>query len=578
MSTINNFNEMLFFINHIEKNNLSFDQTIKMRFLRNFTIEPIEIFLKFYLYKLDIKAIITYSDYDGILQEILDLNSHLYTEKPEIIVLSLFDDPNSKDNQEATQHNLKNLYLQLAEKTNAFILMNTVIPPFYSFISSFSEEITLLNSFIRDWASQNTRRFVLLDWEKYIRTLGESASIDYRYWYLNKAPFKKDFLNYYAREISQVIAAIKGKAKKCLILDCDNTLWGGIIGEEGINGIKLDDYNHPGKIFYDFQRFILTLYQRGIILALCSKNNEEEVWQVFENHPACLIKRVHIAAHRINWEDKATNIAELASELNVSLDSFVFIDDNAAECDLVKNMLPEVTVLQVPKDLCTYPQFLLKEAIFSFLSVNIDDEKRTVRYQQEKNRKQFQTKFDNIEDYFCALDLSVDIHLLRETEIARVAQLTQKTNQFNFSLMRFTEAEINFFYRSGTKKIFTISAKDRYGDYGLTGVLAAKQIDAAVQIDLMLLSCRVLSRRIEYAFISYCLKYLYDEFNLNRCIITFFPTKKNTQIKTFLDSIGSIFKEEKNGFHIYELNGAPKTPKIDFIKVKLENGINEYCN
>lgn len=582
MTSTNYFNSLFAFINETEKSNVVFEHSIKIRFLRNFTIEPIEPFLKFNLYQEGIHPCITYSDYNGLNKEILDPSSCLFTEKPDIVVLSLFGYGNDLFSNpqcmlDEVKTILENLFNQLAEKTSALILINTFIPPFYSPLVSLDKEMFFssqfyiaLNYFIRGYVDRHASRFILADWERYLRLYGEAKSIDYRYWYLNKAPFKNDFLNCYAKDVTRIVKVIKGKIKKCLILDCDNTLWGGIIGEDGLDGIKLDDYTYPGKIFYDFQQSVLNHYKQGTIIALCSKNNEEDVWEVLDKHPGCLLKRFHIAAYRINWKDKPTNISELAKELNLGLDSIVFIDDSQVECELIKNIQPDVTVLQVPHDLYSFPQLLLKEHLFDVLSLNEEDKKRALTYQQENMRRELKKKFENVEDYFSDLDLIVDIHYAKESEIPRIAQLTQKTNQFNFNVKRFTEVDIKHFCDSKTSKVFSLSAQDRYGDYGLTGVLIANYFNDMLKIDSMLLSCRILSRSIEYAFIFQCLQLLYHEWGINRCCADFFPTKKNVQVKDFLNTVGFNFKKEEENTYIYELQGMPKIPRIDFIQIKSE--------
>ena len=582
MIDANNFNSMLSSINQVEKSNLIFEHTIKIHFLRNFTIEPIENFLKFHFYQSRINPVITYSDYNAILQEILDPTSPLLTQKPDIIILSLFEYSNelfsSTKRLDEMKENIEKIYNQLAQKTDALILVNTNISPSYSSLISISTEIQTtslfhasLNYFIRNFVAQNNSRFILMDWERYLQLLGENECMDYRYWYMNKAPFKKDFLNCYAKDVARIAKVIKGKSKKCLILDCDNTLWGGIIGEDGLQDIKLDDYEYPGKIFHDFQQSVLSLYNQGVIVVLCSKNNEEDVWQVFDNHPACVLKREHIVAHRINWNDKATNITEIANELNLGLDSVVFVDDSPLECNLVKKLLPSVTVLQVPQNLYSFPQLLFKEELFDILSMNDEDKKRPLMYQQEAGRRESAKQFENIEDYLRDLELTLHIYPVKPSEISRIAQLTQKTNQFNLSVKRYTESEIKYFCESDTSKVFSLVAKDRYGDYGLTGALIASRYNDSVRIDSFLLSCRILSRRIEYAFLFNCLQLLHDEWALTHCFADFFPTNKNSQIKDFLFNTGFNFKEEKEMLHIYELNGMPMMPKIDFIQIELEN-------
>ncbi len=579
-----NFNTMLAFVNSAEKNANVFPHTLKIRFLRNFTIEPIEAFLKFHLYQAQINPTISYSDYGSIQQEILDPNAYIAKEKPDILVFSLFyhvndlfSHPHLHSLDEAKKE-LCDFLMLLSEKTNALILINTFIPPFYSALSAGLVEIegtphhySAINHFIRAYVTQHSKRFILMDWEKYSRQLGELESMDYRYWYMNKAPFKKAFLNRYAVDITRVAKVLKGKIKKCLVLDCDNTLWGGIIGEDEVSGIKLDTYEYPGKIFYDFQQTVLKFYKQGVLIALCSKNNEADVWQVLDHHPASLLKREHLSAYRINWQDKATNIKELASQLNLGLDSFVFVDDNPAECELIRTLLPEVTVFQVPQDLSLLPSLLLRENIFDVLGINEEDKNRTLSYQQENSRQDFKKQFTDIEDYLRSLNLKLHVFLAKENEFARVAQLTQKTNQFNLSVRRYSEEEIKAFAKVTDKKVFSLWVEDRFGNYGLTGVLIAFRHGEYITLNSLLLSCRILSRRIEYAFVKNCMQQLQNEWQLTCWRAEFLPTDRNAQVKAFLEDLGFRKMAEKEKIHIYALEKALKIPKIDFIQIISES-------
>ena len=577
----NSFNELLAYINNREKTSKPFSHNIKIHFLRNYTIEPLIPFLKYHLYKCDINPIISVSNYDSIQQDILDPDSILAKIKPDLIVLSMHyhvNDLSSHFTPAELETEIISLFTLLKEKTDACVVVNTQIPVFYSTLMINNVDIYglpahfgSLNNVIRDFVMQNSSKFILLDWEKYAQLLGEDNSMDYRYWYLNKAPFKKFFLNVYANDIARIMRVLKGQQKKCLVLDCDGTLWGGIVGEDGIEGIKLDNYDYPGKIYYDFQQTVISLYKQGVIITLCSKNNPDDVWQVIDSHPACLLKREHISAFRINWEDKMTNIISLAQELNLGIDSFVFVDDSHVECDLIRKMLSQVTVLQVPKYLSIYPQMLRKDNVFDVLALNEDDKNRTLRYQQEGFRREYENQFSTIDEYLSSLALKIKILPVTEKEISRIAQLTQKTNQFNLSVRRYTESEIKAFVDSTDSDVYSLQVSDRFGDYGLTGMLIACCKENMIKLDSFLLSCRVLSRRVEYAFLAHCLKYLTDTWSRTRIHAYFLPTDRNMQIQDFLLSTGFYKIGESNNDHIYELDCLPALPRIDFIHVETEN-------
>lgn len=566
----NNFNAILSILNKAE--NLITDdiKKIHISFLRNCTIEPIIPFLKFYLYRLGIKPESIFGNFDSIQQEILSNAPLISDHRPEIIVLSLhysahdiiFNSQFSKI--EELQKEIENIVNLLAEKTNALILINTLIPPFYSHICT-QNSLSNINNWIREYVLQHQSRFFLMDWERYVRILGEENSMDYRYWYRYQAPFKNSFLNLYAQDISKVIRALTGGAKKCLVLDCDNTLWGGVIGEDGIDGIKLDNHHFPGKIFFDFQKTVLNLQKRGVILALCSKNNSRDVWHVFEKHPHCVLKKDHFAVARINWKDKVANILSLAKELNLNLDSFVFVDDNPMECELVKKSLPAVIVLTVPSDLYRFPQLLWQNALFDTLSVNAEDSFRTSMYHQENKRKEFSEKFTDIDSYLSSLELELTICSSSKKDISRISQLTQKTNQFNLSVKRYSEHDILSFMNSDSHAVFSVSAKDKFGQYGLTGVLIALKQGSIGIVDSVLLSCRILSRKIEHVFLSYCLNSLSKLWKVKSFYANYTETDQNSQIKIFLNDFGFI--ETHQSSSIYKIDIADDFKLIEYIKI-----------
>jgi FkbH-like protein len=563
-------------VSKIEKSNYQFEYSVQVNFLRNFTIEGIEPFLKFHLYKASIQPRVIFGSYDNVQQETLDNSSHLYQSQPDIIVLSLVLEQLALDinilgwTADNVIKDIENLFVTIASKNKALIVVNTFIPPFVSEfgitnvpnVANKVFEITKINQFIKAFVKENSSQFFLVDWERFVRILGEEQSMDYRFWYMSKAPFKKSFLNLYALEIVKIVKALKGKSKKCLVLDCDNTLWGGIIGEDGLHGIKLDRNIYPGKIYYEFQESVINLYKRGVLIALCSKNNEEDVWEVFEEHPHCLLKRSQIAKSRINWNDKVSNIKSLAKELNLGLDSFVFVDDNPSECEMVKKLLPEVTVFRVPEKLYTYPQLLLKDGLFDTLSISTEDTVRTQMYQAEKFRREEESKFENLEEYLASLELVATIHEVKKEEIPRVAQLTQKTNQFNLTTRRYSENQINSFVASQLSAVFSLSVKDKFGDLGLTGILIAiKEKDKGI-IDSLLLSCRILGRKLEIAFVNYCLMKLEKQWKISYWETEFIPTKKNQQTANFWNKLDFKELENNNGHKRYLLKVKERKHQI----------------
>lgn len=579
-----NLSDILEFINVAETAGDVTGIPVHVAFLRNFTVEGVEPFLIYHCLINGLKSNITFGNYDMVRQEVLDKTSHLYTTSPDIIVAALYLETYIPDvwlsawDSREVMNDLAGLFSDIAFNTDAIVAVNTFIPPFYSDFGitnigekrSLFHEIRQLNLLIREFVRSNPSRFILIDWERIVCLLGEEESMDYRFWYMSKAPFKKSFLNQYAQELVKVARALKGKSKKCLVLDCDNTLWGGVVGEDGQLGIKLDHHSYPGNAYYEFQKSVLNLHMRGVLIALCSKNNEEDVWAVLDNHPHSVIKREHLSAWRINWQDKATNLRELASELNIGLDSFVFIDDNPIECGLIQDMIPEVTVLQVPSKLYSYPLLLDRDGLFDTLTLSSEDRLRSKMYRNEANRKKEQVKYETVDQYLESLSLSIRIHQVKTDEVPRVAQLTQKTNQFNLTTRRYSESQIAAMCNDPSWALISLSVRDKFGDSGLTGVLIARNSGSHAIIDSFLMSCRILGRNIEVAFVNESFNLIEHMWQVGGWEAEYVPTQKNRQVEGFWSSMGFTEIPCQGGHRFYEMKVGARRHVIPYIKIEEE--------
>lgn len=528
------------------------ESEVRFSILRNFTVDGIDLFLKYRCYQAHVTPTISIGSYDTIIQEVMDKTSHVHASAPDVIILALLLETFAPDSTsptwsaDETQAELERLFSLIGTESQALVAVNTFIPPLHPESGLIcragrrdkASEVAKLNQFIRSYVRERPDRFLLLDWERLALTLGAEGTFDSRFWFMYKSPFKKSFLDLYAQELAKIAKALRGMTKKCLVLDCDNTLWGGVLGEEGLHGIKLDRHTYPGNVFYAFQQNVLNLADRGVLLALCSKNNEDEVWEVLNQHPACLLKKKHLASWRVNWQDKATNISELARELNLGLDSFVFIDDNPTECDLVRTLLPEVTVLTVPQRLYTYPPILWEDGLFDAITASREDDQRSAMYGQERLRSLEQAKFDSMEQFLASLEISISVHEATAGELPRMAQLTQKTNQFNLTTKRYTEAQIQYFASDPSMAIISLGVQDRFGDSGLTGVLIARHIGESCLIDTFLLSCRVIGKSIEMAFLRRGLELLKARWGPVQFIGEYIPSRKNGQVAQFWNQAG----------------------------------------
>jgi FkbH-like protein len=281
-------------------------------------------------------------------------------------------------------------------------------------------------------------------------------------------------------------------------LDCDNTLWGGVIGEDLLSGIGLDKHDYPGNIFWKIQNEILALEKSGALLCLCSKNNPADVDEVLEKHPSMVIREGHIAVKKVNWGDKASNIRSLSQELNIGLDSMVFLDDSSFECEAVRQQLPMVKTFQVPKNLSDYPG-LLSEIKKLFLAGGVTEESKskTLQYRQRSEAEALKAQFENQDEYLASLGLKVELSLNLRSSVPRISELSMKSNQFNLTTTRYSEAEILSMMDHDNFAVYSLVVSDKFGNAGLTGVVIVKYEGDKAVVDNFYMSCRVIGRGVE---------------------------------------------------------------------------------
>jgi FkbH-like protein len=547
--------------------------------LSNVTINQFKEILEFPLRKEGINANVEIGDYDNIVQDSVKFSSS----KVVIVfweVCNIIDGLHYKINSYNDDE-----FNQLLERTKLEIglvmrnLQNSQIVLFNKFTSScFSNQniienklellTSALNQFLIDNPVKNVK---LIDIEKTLLNIGLENSIDYRFYYSSKALYTVNFFKKYATSILPFILSANGKSKKALIFDCDNTLWKGILGEDGIDNIRMSSDSKEGQIFNEIQNIALELNKKGILLGICSKNNFQDVQAVIETHPDMLLKDESITIKKINWVDKASNIREIASELNIGLDSIVFVDDSSFEINLIKDTLPDVTVLQVPEKLYEYPNMLRSNMnLFYNLSQTNEDLNKINMYKEQSKRKDFEKSFHNIEDFLISLELNLTIQKNNSEIIPRISQLSQKTNQFNLTTKRYTESDIHFFLNDSNTIIYTFSVCDKFGANGITG-LCIVNIDKpnnSANIDSFLMSCRIIGRNIELAFMDFLIEDL-KNINIKRIYSTYIKTLKNSQVENFYDSLkfNILNIEDKNTNYFLEIDDY-KSNRLEYIKIK----------
>lgn len=378
--------------------------------------------------------------------------------------------------------------------------------------------------------------------------------IDWRFFFTAQMVINPKLAKNFKKWYQKQTEILDLKRKKCIVLDCDNTLWGGIVGEDGTHGIQLG-MDYPGICFKNFQNLLLQLSQKGVILAVCSKNNLKDVQDVWENNPNNLINSDVLSAYRINWQDKASNIKSIAEELNIGTDSIVFIDDNPMERNLVKNFLPEVEIPEFPKNPYELIDFFweIYHQYFAVYELSQEDIHKTQQYKENFFRNESKKAFENIDEYLESLEIQVDIFKANESNITRIAQMTQKTNQFNLTTKRYTEEQLKGLLDKGAS-IFCANVKDKFGDNGITIASIITESETEFYLDSYLLSCRILGRDIEKITLLKILEKV-NEGKHKKITARYIPTKKNIMARDFLEKIGFWLEKtdaEGNKFYIFD--------------------------
>lgn len=510
-------------------------------------------------------------------QDILDAGSGLYALDPNVVVLYL-------DGEDLFRELLRNPLAQLADARRAHaertashvgslvetissrlpkatvIVNTTAVPPLNALTGlEYNSEYGIqdaVNEYNRAVAAFATGRagVAVIDAAGLASSMGFERWRDARMWYLARLRHSRQALESLAERYASTISARLGRVKKCIALDLDNTLWGGIIGEDGFEGIRLGEEG-IGLAFAEFQEELLNLYRKGVLLALCSKNNPQDALQVIRDHPGMRLREEHFAAVRINWEDKASNLRALAEELNIGLDTFVFLDDNPVERTWVRQSAPEVLVPEWPADPVEYKTALLRLASEHFLKLGItaEDQKRGEIYQAQAARRKLESSGASLEEFYRALEMRVRIGRANPFTIPRIAQLTQKTNQFNLTTRRYTEAEIRAANDDTHTEVFWLELNDRFGPSGIVGVLILKEeVGGAWTVDTFLLSCRVMGRTVENAFLGAVVR----ELGVGRLHGEYLPTAKNAPVKDLYERLGFERVDASDKNRLWKLDDA----------------------
>ena len=524
--------------------------------------------------------------YNQFSQEILNLKSKLYDFSPNLTFLildlrsvlgDLFFFPYSyteKEKKELINSKLNELFeiitFFVKNSNSKLVLTNFNSPSYSSYgIASMKSNFNLkdmvmyMNKKLQEFTINKNSIFIF-DFDAFVSKFGEKNVFNYQNYFFGDIKIDLDYIPYFANELIPYIIAQLGISKKCIVLDLDNTLWGGTVGEDGFDGIKLGP-QLPGNTYLEFQKNLKALKNRGIILAINSKNNFNDAIQVINEHPNMILRKEDFSSIMINWNNKVSNMYEIAQELNIGLDSIVFFDDDPVNRELMRTSLPDILTVELPKDSSEYVNTLHELPEFSMFEITDEDNKRSEMYAQQQTRKEFEISTPNLEDLLRNLSLELIIKKSNNFTNPRISQLILKTNQFNLTTKRYTAEEILNFTNDENIIVGCAQVKDKFGDHGITGVFIIKKLNSNEWfLDTFLLSCRIIGREIEKGILNYII----NEAKKNGIKIIksqYVRTEKNMPIQDFLPNCG--FKQINN-FWEYDLNNAFNMP--DFIKIEIE--------
>lgn len=428
--------------------------------------------------------------------------------------------------------------------------------------TSFVYQIRKLNLDLMNLAAQNPNLHIL-DIAGIQNKYGRNFMFSPAIYASTEMVLSIDCLPIIAGRIFDIICASKGIFKKCVVLDLDNTLWGGIVGDDGLENLILGYGMGIGKIFVEFQEWLKKLKERGIILSVCSKNSENTAKEVFEKHPGMVLRLDDISVFIANWENKADNIRKIQSILNIGFDSFVFFDDNPAEREIVRRNLPEVCVPDLPKDPAEWLEFLYGENLFETASFSQEDKERTKQYREQAERASFEQSFTNEADFLKSIEMECEVDGFTKFNMPRLAQLSQRSNQFNLRTVRYSETDIQNLADNEAYKNFAFSLKDKFGDNGLIAVVILEKQDKNLFIESWFMSCRVLKRGMENFTLNAIVKYAKDN-NFEKITAEYLPTAKNKLVENHYQDLGFI----SIGDGKFELNVCDYAERECFISYK----------
>ena len=393
----------------------------------------------------------------------------------------------------------------------------------------------------------------VLDTGDIVSAIGQSVAFDNRFYFRSKAPYTGAYMNELARRIVAASRGFGAHFYKVLALDCDNTLWGGVVGEDLLNGIKLGPYDYPGNIFWRMQHEFAALERQGILLVLVTKNNPADVDEVLRKHPNMVLKESQIVSRKVNWKDKPSNLRALAQELNLGLDSFIFLDDSSFECEAVRQQLPMVKTLQVPSTLSDYPRVVAEiRSLCLAGGIAADSKGKTEQYRRRAGAEELKAQFGSQEEYLASLELKVELTRNARANASRISELSKKSNQFNLTTRRYSVAEIEQMMVSDSHCVYSLVVNDKFGNAGLTGVVIMRYEGMVAIVENFLMSCRVIGRGVETGIWNRIVTEAMQR-GCTELRAAYLPSAKNAQVVDFYDRLGLPMNKESEGARHYTI-------------------------
>lgn len=555
----------------------------RLAILGSFTTSQLRDFIELALFASEIEPEIYEADFGVFRQEILDPGSGLYEFQPQLVFVAtswrdaaqlpqLTDDRDTVDaHVRAELESWQQLWRTAHEKLGCQIIQNNFeCPPWRTFSnlemrhpSGLGRQLAMMNQAFAEHAPP----YVTIHDVDYLSAYaGRAAWGEERFFHHAKMPCAPEYLFDYAHSVASLVAAQLGLAKKCLVLDLDNTLWGGVIGDDGLGGIRLGQGEAEGEAFQSFQRYVKALRLRGVILAVCSKNEDANAREVFTKHTEMVLRLDDISCFVANWTDKAANLRTIAETLNIGLNSLVFVDDNPAERSIIRQLVPEVAVPELPTDAAGYIQAVERHRYFQAVSIGNEDLKRTEYYRGNALRQQAEESASSVDDFLKSLEMFGTIRPVDDGSLERTVQLINRSNQFNLRTKRYSSADVLAMLGNSDWITRTISLADRFGDNGLISVILAKMETDVLDIDTWLMSCRVLKRGVETLVLNDLCEIARKK-GLRALRGEYIPTAKNGLVRDHYQNLGFVqIDHDSDGRTVWELPIAGWTPQKTFIQ------------